>query len=40
MSQFGTDVAKRYGEGSEVIGFLGKKMQETVRILKTTAVAK
>ena len=26
-SQFGTDVAKRYGEGSKVIAFLGK-MQE------------
>ena len=26
--KFGTDVAKRYGEGSEMLVFLGKKMQE------------
>ena len=33
-SKFGTDVAKRYGEGSEVLVFLGKRGRKTVRILK------
>ena len=33
-SKFGRDVAKRYGEGSEVLAFLGKRGRKTVRILK------
>ena len=33
-SKFGTDVAKRYGEGSEVLVFLGKRGRKTVRVLK------
>ena len=33
-SQFSTDVAKLYGEGSEVLVFLGKRGSKTVRILK------
>ena len=34
-SKFGTDVAKRYAEGSEVlVFFLGKRGRKTVRILK------
>ena len=32
--KFGTDVAKRYGEGSEVLVFLGKRGRKMVRILK------
>ena len=40
-SKFGTDVAKRYGKGSEVLVFLGKRGRKTVRIpKKTTVVAK
>ena len=31
---FGTEVAKRYGECSEVLVFLGKRGRETVRIVK------
>ena len=39
--KFGTEVAKRYGECSEVLVFLGEKRgRKTVRIVKTTAVAK
>ena len=33
-SKFGTDVGKRYGEGSEVLVFLGKRGRKTVRVLK------
>ena len=33
-TKFGTDVAKRYREGSEVLVFLGKRVRKTVRILK------
>ena len=33
-NKFGTDVAKRYGEGSEVLVFLGRRGRETVQILK------
>ena len=32
--KFGTDVAKRYGEGSEMLVFLGKRGRKTVEILK------
>ena len=35
-----TAIAKRYGECSEVLVFLGKRGRKTVRMLKTTAVAK
>ena len=35
-----TAIAKRYGECSEVLVFLGKRGRKTVRIVKTTAVAK
>ena len=33
-------IAKRYGECSEVLVFLGKRGRKTVRMVKTTAVAK
>ena len=32
--KFGTDVAKRYGEGSEMLVFLGKRGRETVQKVK------
>ena len=33
--KFGTDVAKRYGEGSEMlVDFLGEKGRKTVQIVK------
>ena len=32
--KFGTDIAKRYGEGSEMLIFPGKRGRKTVRILK------
>ena len=38
--KFGTDVAKRYGEGSEMLVVLGKRGKKTVQKAKTTAVAK
>ena len=34
-----TAIAKRHGECSEVLAFLGKRGRKTVRIVKTTAVA-
>ena len=38
--KFGTDVAKRYGEGSEIAWFPGKRGRKQYRKWKTTAVAK
>ena len=32
--KFGTDVAKRYGQGSEMLVFLGQKDRKTVQIVK------
>ena len=39
-SKFGTEVAKRYREGSEMLVFLGKRGRQTVHTVKTTVVAK
>ena len=33
-SKFGTEVAKRYGEGLQMLVFLGKKRQKWVQIVK------
>ena len=38
-SKFGTAVAQRYGECSEMLVFLGKGGRKTVQRVKTTAVA-
>ena len=38
--KFGKDVAKRYGEVSEMLVFLGKRGRKTVQKVKSTAVAK
>ena len=39
-SKFATEVAKRYGEGSEMLVLPWKRGVKTVLILETTAVAK
>ena len=39
-SKYCTDAAKRYGEGSEMLAFLGKRGRKTVQKVKTTAVEK